>query len=370
MRVAIVSRSDVGSVAGGDQVMVRNIAACGQDVGIEFEFVSLVDLTRSRYDLIHLTQVYQANMAKKVLSRAQSLGVPLVVSPLFEDVLPLWFRFAVREQRKWNLVSKILGIRLAEWLYLGWQRPRRRLRAEWRVQRDVLRNAYVLVNSLYEQQHLANWFGVSDLRFFKVPLGIDPTVYGPVSPLNPRDISQRLGLPVEKFVLQVGVISRRKNQDGLIRALDDTAVNVVFLGKPSPYEPEYSVEVRQLADQRGNTIFVERVEQSVLSTLYHLASVHILPSWSERPGLVSLEAAACGCKVISSNRTPIEEYLGELAWYCDPARPRTIRQAVEIALYADTPLGLSDYVRQRFTWAQTARRLARAYDEILDAWTN
>ena len=62
--------------------------------------------------------------------------------------------------------------------------------------------------------------------------------------------------------------------------------------------------------------------------LYRSARVHVLPSWFETTGLVSLEAGLCRCDVREHNRGHAREYLGDFAWYCDPADPASICSAV------------------------------------------
>ena len=95
------------------------------------------------------------------------------------------------------------------------------------------------------------------------------------------------------------------------------------------------------------------------------AKVHILGSWWENTGLVSLEAAMCGCNVVTTNRAPWREYFEEDAWVCDPASPEDIRTAVESALAAPYNRRLADRIQRRFTWSLAAQALTQAYASVL-----
>src|SRR5207253_820484 len=55
-----------------------------------------------------------------------------------------------------------------------------------------------------------------------------------------------------------------------------------------------------------------------LVALYKNAQVYVFPSFSEGFGLPLLEAMACGCPVVSSDRTSLPEVGGEAAIYFDP----------------------------------------------------
>jgi glycosyltransferase involved in cell wall biosynthesis len=366
MRVICVTRNDSGLVTGGDTVYTRCIQREIRLLGVEFEIIPVEDLVfQHGADALHLTQIYQLDVAEQALQWARSRRIAVFVSPLFEETLGLMFRQAIRHQPTWRTVYRAMGRSLTEPLYAAWHtinRPRSRL---WQRQRALFERTHLIPNSCYELAHLKRWFGLRDVEASIVPLGIDPAVFYPPRPDDDARLPDVLRPHRGRYVLEIGVISGGKNQDGLLRALAATDIPIAFLGKPSPYEPEYCEEVGQLARARGNVIFLEWVPAVALPVLYGASAVHILPSWSERPGLVSIEAAACGCKVISTNRAPIWEYLGGQAWYCNPANPLSILQSVQQAVEQPVPADLSETVRDRYTWTRTAHELKRSYEEVL-----
>ncbi|MGO9098872.1 MAG: glycosyltransferase, partial [Mycobacterium sp.] len=110
------------------------------------------------------------------------------------------------------------------------------------------------------------------------------------------------------YVLNVAArFSYRKNQLSVIKALRNATLNVVFIGRATN-----SVERRYLdecvAQSTSHMTFINRpLSESDLIPLYQQARVHVLASWFETPGLVSLEAAMAGCAIVSTNRGSASE---------------------------------------------------------------
>jgi glycosyltransferase involved in cell wall biosynthesis len=197
-----------------------------------------------------------------------------------------------------------------------------------------------------------------------VPNGIDPRAFE-ASPTHSRWFLDRYG--VRDFVLQVGTISPVKNQLRLIEALFDIPVPIVIVGHTPAAMTDYASQCRQRAAARGNVIFVQHLPQAELPGIYALAAVHALPSWRETPGLVSLEAAACGCRIVSTSVGSSREYFGDHAWYCEPDNVASIRHAVSCALNAPASETLRHAVLSRFTWRQAGQATLTSYQRLLAA---
>lgn len=365
MRIVYVPRRDAAQVVGGDIIYLKQIKKHIAQLGIEIEIVAADDLKHhAGGDLLHLTQIYQLDVAETAAEWAEAKRMPIVINPLFEEVLPMWFRWAVQRQPKWRALRRVCGTGLAEHIYTWWQTARRLHDPLWRRQRALLQRGHVVPNTRYELRHLQRWFDLPDLAGPLVPLGIDVELYGAWEPTANQYLPPILQEHRGSYVLEVGLISMRKNQVGLLQALAGTQMPLVLLGRPTPHEPEYYAEVKRLAEKRGHVILLEYVDAKALPALYGNAQVHVLPSWSERPGLVSLEAAACGCRVVASKRASIHEYLEHRAWYVDPAHPDQIRDTVEKAIASETPSGLREHALS-YSWRNSAKALAGVYSAIL-----
>lgn len=165
-------------------------------------------------------------------------------------------------------------------------------------------------------------------------------------------------------VLCVGRVEPHKNQLGTIEALRGLpGVTLTVVGPPHPHHAAYYDQCRRAA--ADNVVMLPGVDHEELPALYAGHRTHVLASWYETTGLVSLEAAASGCTAVTTSRGHAREYFEDDAWYCDPQDPESIRRSVLGALAAEPSTRLRNRIQERFTWETTARKTLAAYEEIL-----
>ncbi len=186
-----------------------------------------------------------------------------------------------------------------------------------------------------------------------VPNGVDPERFaGLAEVVTDRD-----------SVVCLGRIEPHKNQLGVIEALRGTGIRLVVAGYEHPDHRRYAAQCR--AAGAGWVDFRGEVTEDEATALLGAAKVHVLASWFETTGLVSLEAALAGCNVVSTARGYAREYLGEHAWYCDPADPVSIRGAVVAAWNAPSRTELRAHVLAHYTWDHVGRETAAAYEALM-----
>jgi glycosyltransferase involved in cell wall biosynthesis len=367
MRVLMLTRRDIYDVIGGDGIQMDQTKRGLEKLGLSVH-ISTVNAVPdlSDFDIIHLFNLDQlepflGQHKEKVLT-----GPPLVLSPIFWYHTGHWYDQAATSKQTWRLADKIIGPGRARRLYESWQKLKFRRGAQGRRLRESLSiPAQILPNSKTEIDHLETVLGTKGsvpLHCTVVPNGITRELFDPLPAPN-LDFKKEYGL--QGFVLQVGRIQAVKNQLGLIQALTDTSFPIVFVGQPLPYEANYAERCRDLGKKRGNVHFVSPKSAQELAGIYVLAAVHVLPSWRETPGLASLEAAAAGCRIVSTAIGSAREYFGDLAWYCDPRNPGSIRQAVLQALAAPAPDALRQRVLERFTWEVAAQITLEVYRKVM-----
>jgi hypothetical protein len=128
-------------------------------------------------------------------------------------------------------------------------------------------------------------------------------------------------------------------------------------GQANPQE--YLDLCRRYADE--NVVFIDAMNHEELASAYAAAKIHALPGWFETPGLSSLEAAAAGCNIVSTDRGTAREYFGDMAWYCDPRSIDSIREAV-LAAHESAPRDdLRARIRERCTWRRAAESTLEGY---------
>jgi glycosyltransferase involved in cell wall biosynthesis len=159
----------------------------------------------------------------------------------------------------------------------------------------------------------------------------------------------------------VGRIEPHKNQLGLIEALRGAGLPLVIAGNDHPDHTEYAEACRRAGS--GWVRFVGPVPHGSpeLADLYAGARVHVVASWFETTGLVSLEAALSGCSIVSTSRGHAREYLDRFATYCDPGRPDSVLAAVRQAWAAPPSPELRQRILDRYTWSHVAEATVAAY---------
>jgi glycosyltransferase involved in cell wall biosynthesis len=101
---------------------------------------------------------------------------------------------------------------------------------------------------------------------------------------------------------------------------------------------------------------------------YAGAAVMVYPSLFEGFGLPPLEAMACGCPVISSNRGSLPEVVGNAARIIDPESAKTIAAAM-VEMISDQQLASTMVSRgftraQEFSWAKVAEGMCQLYQQV------
>lgn len=320
------------------------------------------------FDLAHVFNLQMPESATPVFATLRKHGKPIAFSPIYWDSFAYWFEAAERERARWRWPSSLIGRERTRQLYVGFQRLKSPRNGTWKTQRALLREAdRVLPNSSAEGDLLGRTFFLDRAFSAKVdcvPNGIDAARYQ-ASPVASRSFQETHGF--RDFVLQVGTISPVKNQLRLIEALFDVPVPLVFIGHTPAAMKDYARQCRTRGEERGNVLFIDHMPAAELPGIYALAAVHALPSWRETPGLVSLEAAACGCRIVSTSVGSAREYFEDGAWYCYPSDVQSIRDATVAALQAPASDGLRTRVLTSFTWHEAARATLASYERMLRA---
>jgi len=331
-------------------------------------------------DLVHVFNLSRPVEPALQADHARRHGVPVVCSPIFQD---LWEynrrgRFGAGRalfQLLGGSDSGLEAVRAA--LNLARSGPAGLagipLLARSRglqLQRHVLeKSQVVLFNSDFEAQTVRTCLGeLEHLPAARtVPVGVDPDEF---SAPDPAPFCDAHGL-APGFVLCVGRLEDLKNQLGLLRALAREPVDLVLIGQTNPLHRGYARAVRRAAARRvrrlahTRTLLIERLERPLLVSAMAAAAVHVLPSWFETAGLTSLEAALAGCAVVSTSRGYAPAYLGDDAHYCDPGDPESLRTAVAQALRKGPSPALRRRVLERFTERRAAELTAAVYQQVV-----
>ena len=184
------------------------------------------------------------------------------------------------------------------------------------------------------------------------------------SPMPANDAAARissLGIPAERFLLHVGGNQWYKNRLGVLRIFASVRrranLRLVMAGKP------WTREMRNFVNRQGlseDTIELTSVSDEDLRALYSAAALLLFPSLYEGFGWPIIEAQACGCPIVTSNRAPMDEIGGDGAAYADPEDAEAAAEIVLDALVRSAAL--------RDAGFRNAKRFAT--DEMISAYSN
>jgi glycosyltransferase involved in cell wall biosynthesis len=337
-------------VLGGHVVQLERTAEALSDAGLEIDtdFSSTPEITD--VDLVHGFGLHAAD-----IRHWHSRGIPVVLSTIY------WNRSYRADGGNRRMTARTLagrGGRAARFARAALQGRGALLDASLRFSADenVMYAAFesadlLLPNAVGEGEGLVADFGVTT-PVVPVPNGVDPEKFA--AP----------GLPFEEreFVLYVGRIEPHKNQLGLINALKGSGLPLMIAGHEHPDHAAYVRECRAAGDGWVDFhLSSSSFGASELADLYRRARVHVVPSWFETTGLVSLEASLSGCSIATTSRGHAREYLDTYAWYLDPADQGSILGAVRSAWENPPSPELRQRVLDRFTWSHVAEATMAAY---------
>ncbi len=248
--------------------------------------------------------------------------------------------------------------------------PAQRRFLEEAVPRSIDRARLVVAVSETTRRDLMQRLGVRPHRIRVVPNAVAAD-FAPIADSGElAAVRRKLELP-EEFVISVGTIHPRKNLGGLAAALDIVArrtgqrVPAIHVGGEGWLVDRVYDQVHAAGD--GAVRFVGHVDEATLRALYTLARALVYPSFAEGFGLPILEAFACECPVVTSDRSGMHEVAGGAAILIDPEDPESIASGIVEVLDSDERRGelrrLGRERRGAYSWRRSARALLAAYRE-------
>ncbi|MGN6578186.1 MAG: glycosyltransferase family 4 protein [Nocardioides sp.] len=229
----------------------------------------------------------------------------------------------------------------------------------------------IIINSESLRSEVHKHLDVDPAKLRLVPEAVDHELFRPGDPdAAARRLGGRYGID-RPFVLFVSSLWPYKNCDGLLRAfalvrpeLDGRRLVVVGPGRDKAYVAQLRAMASRL-EIADEVTWVGGVPLEETVDFYRAADVFVYPSHNETFGLTILEAMACGCPVVTSDRSAMPETAGGAAILADPDDPRSIGDAILRACESTSDLQTLGLTRAaQFTWAQTAKQTLEVYREV------
>jgi len=186
-------------------------------------------------------------------------------------------------------------------------------------------------------------------------------------------VKNKYQLP-EKYLLFVGNIEPKKNLNRIIEALilfnreHRERYKLVIAGKRG-WKYSSVFELIKKHKLEAEILLLGYVDEKDLPAIYSLAAIFVFPSLCEGFGIPVIEAMACGCPVVVSDRGALPEISGG---FCPQVDPLSI---TGIAAAIDSIAGNEDYRLQliekglrwsgQFLWDETAKQTMEIYENAL-----
>jgi glycosyltransferase involved in cell wall biosynthesis len=237
------------------------------------------------------------------------------------------------------------------------------------ISRAAVNADAIITASAFSRGEIAERLSLDPGRIGVVPHGAGRPAS--VAPTDLAELTARYGLDGGPLVLCVASKRPHKNQELLVRALDEPLLRdgatLVLAGHPEPYDAELRALAASLG-VAGRVRFVDYVPDADLEGLWQLASVAAFPTRAEGFGLPVVEALARGVPVACSDIPVLREGGGEHVRLFDPDDPADAARAIA-ATIAERPDGVAARAwAARYTWTQAARDTFEAYERAVVAW--
>jgi glycosyltransferase involved in cell wall biosynthesis len=238
--------------------------------------------------------------------------------------------------------------------------PSHRLLMRALVPWSVRRATRIITGSEFTRRDLEVRYGIASHRISVIWNGAGEN-FRPLTETEARAVLARYGLE-PGFLFALGRLNRRKNLGSLLRAYaalraqGRADLSLVIGGKVD----HGAEEIVRGFGESSRINWVGFIPDADLPAFYAAAACFVYPSLFEGFGLPLVEAMACGCPVVSSDRTSCPEVVGTAGLLVDPEDVTAIAAAIarvldDDALRAD--LRDRGLARSRlFTWQETARQ--------------
>jgi len=193
-----------------------------------------------------------------------------------------------------------------------------------------------------------------------IPHGIDEKIF---KPRNTSSIRRKLEIPRDKkiilFVAQSSS-NTRKGFDHLLNALsliDSNELVLVSVGSKKSHN--------RVGLQHVNVGYIE--SNKILSGIYSMADIFVIPSLQEAFGLTALEAMACGTPIVGFDSGGISDMVrpGMTGWLADTGNATSLREAIEQAVAQDNKRHqMAKRCRKVVEKEYTLKRQAKCYESL------
>lgn len=357
MKIALLARSNLFSLPGGDTEQVHQIQQHINAKGHAAEIILAPSPAQlAFFDVIHFFNLGRPESLLPLLPHIQNK--PLVVSTIFVD-------YTLTERHHPALLRrflfKTLGVNAIEYL----KTLARVLKGQIKTSgnyflmghhqsiKKILKRANLLVTSSDAEMARIQRNFDHKVPTLTLPLGLQPTFKN-----TPPFVGVR-----NQAVLCVGRIEPLKNQLRLIEVCTENQWPLTIVGAVSPQQKKYFAACKKAAGAMVQ--FLPHADVRTLQTLYQTHAVHAGASFFETFHLATLEALALGCRPVMGAATDAAEVFRSHAILVDPTSKASIASGIQKAFDWPVTPTEQESISLQFDWQAHADGLVKSYQNLL-----
>ena len=227
---------------------------------------------------------------------------------------------------------------------------------------------HIITVSEFIKQEICEKLSISQSRVSAVHLACDPFFFPrPVHEVS--RVKEKFNLP-DNYLLFVGTLEPRKNLSLIIDAMPaiPEEIGLVLTGWSGWGDKDWMKRIKQ--NHLSHRVHMPGyVSENDLAALYSGAIAFVYPSFYEGFGLPVLEAMACKCPVITSNRASLPEVAGNAGILIDPndheALAHEITKIAEDSQLRESLISKGLLQASRFSWEKCARKTKQIFSEMI-----
>lgn len=245
----------------------------------------------------------------------------------------------------------------------------------WQIQKFNLAKAdAIITDSLTSKKDIARYTGIPATKIKAIYLAAGDE-FKVIKSSSKQAIKEKYKLP-DKFVLYVGDVTWNKNLPRLVKAIKQTNLPLVMVGKSlvqkdfdkeNPWNRDL-IEVQNVTEGDDRFIKLGFVSTEDLVAIYNSATVLVFPSLYEGFGLPVLEAMQCGLPVVTTKAGSLVEIAGEAAYFVDQYDVTSIANGLEKVFSSEklqqelTKKGLANAAK--YSWKKVSTEMIETYKKV------
>jgi glycosyltransferase involved in cell wall biosynthesis len=268
---------------------------------------------------------------EETIAQIKHQGVKVVVLPIYDRMISKW---------RAQLLSR---------LYFP-------VHHEYAIRKRILKLAdHILVHNQTEWHDMKDIYEVPEKKMKLFHYGLADDFFETSRSVGPELFYDRYGW--KDFVFcPAAAINKRKNQINLLKAIQGTDIKLV-LNNTHNIQDGLNEEFHSLTKSNPHVLLLEKLSFEELISAYQNASVSISVSLAETAGLVNLEAAYNGCKVVASDLGAFREYMDNRAIFVNPKDQQSILNGIKQALEESYDSGVKSFIEHTYSWDSYAADL-------------